>query len=205
MNSFTPKHSVSVAAAIINNAGRVLATRRRDNGQWEPPGGVLELDEAIEDGVVREVLEETGLLVRPVQLSGVYKNMVRGIVALVFRCEVVEQEATVSDEVDEVRWLGPVEIAERMEEAYAVRMLDALDDGRPSVRATDAPSCIPDVFGIATCCLHATSSAANQRQGHRLPLSMQTDTAASISSAMRALGGLGHGRLVAAARVALWR
>ena len=137
MNSFTPKHSVSVAAAIVDDAGRVLATRRRDNGRWEPPGGVLELDEAIEDGLVREVLEETGLLIRPVQLSGVYKNMVRGIVALVFRCEVVEQEATVSDEVDEVRWLGPAEISERMEEAYAVRMLDALDDGRPSVRAHD--------------------------------------------------------------------
>ncbi|HSH82609.1 MAG TPA: NUDIX hydrolase [Herpetosiphonaceae bacterium] len=137
MNSSTPKHSVSVAAAIVDEAGRVLATRRRDNGQWEPPGGVLELDESIEDGLVREVLEETGLLVRPLQLTGVYKNMVRGIVALVFRCEIVKRHVAVTTEVDEICWLAPAEIAERMDEAYAVRVLDALDDRRPSVRAHD--------------------------------------------------------------------
>lgn len=137
MNSSTPRHSVSVAAAIVDDAGRVLATRRRDNGRWEPPGGVLELNESIEAGLVREVHEETGLLVRPVKLTGVYKNMVRAIVALVFRCELVEREAAVSDEVSEIRWLPPAEIAERMDEAYAVRMLDALDEARPWVRAHD--------------------------------------------------------------------
>ena len=39
--------------------GRVLVIRRRDNGRWEPPGGVLELDETFEAGVRREVHEET--------------------------------------------------------------------------------------------------------------------------------------------------
>ncbi len=55
------KHSVSVAAAVVDADGRILVIRRRDNGHWEPPGGVLELDETIEDGLRREVLEETGL------------------------------------------------------------------------------------------------------------------------------------------------
>ena len=41
----TPKHSVSVAAAILDDAGRFLAIRRADNGRWEPPGGILELDD----------------------------------------------------------------------------------------------------------------------------------------------------------------
>ena len=140
MNSSSPKHSVSVAAAIVDDHGRVLATRRRDNGHWEPPGGVLELDESIEDGLVREVLEETGLLVRPLRLTGVYKNMVRGIVALVFRCEVVERETAVSDEVGEIRWFPPSQLGERMEEAYAIRMLDAIHGGRPRVRAHDGRS-----------------------------------------------------------------
>ena len=61
----TPKHSVSVAAAIIDDDGRFLVIRRADNGRWEPPGGVLELDESIEAGLVREVEEETGLRVEP--------------------------------------------------------------------------------------------------------------------------------------------
>ena len=58
-----PRHSVSVAGIVVDDVGRALLIRRRDNGQWEPPGGILELDEAIEHGLRREVLEETGLAV----------------------------------------------------------------------------------------------------------------------------------------------
>src|SRR3954449_4721852 len=79
-------HSVSVAGVVVDEAGRVLVIQRRDNGRWEPPGGVLERDETFEEGVVREVAEETGVTVHVERLTGVYKNMVRGIVALVYRC-----------------------------------------------------------------------------------------------------------------------
>ena len=82
VSDHTRKHSVSVAAAIIDDEGRFLAIRRADNGAWEPPGGVLELDESIEAGLIREVEQETGLQVEPTALTGVYKNMCRGIVAL---------------------------------------------------------------------------------------------------------------------------
>jgi len=41
----TPEHSVSVAGVVVDDQDRVLVIRRRDNGHWEPPGGVLELDE----------------------------------------------------------------------------------------------------------------------------------------------------------------
>jgi len=47
---------------------------------------VLELGEAFEAGVRREVLEETGVEVKVERLFGVYKNLPRGIVAMVFRC-----------------------------------------------------------------------------------------------------------------------
>lgn len=73
--SHRPRHSVSVAAAVVNAEGKVLAVKRRDNGQWEPPGGVLELAESILDGLVREIEEETGLSVKPGRLSGIYKNV----------------------------------------------------------------------------------------------------------------------------------
>lgn len=133
----TPKHSVSVAGAVVDDQGRLLAIRRRDNGHWEPPGGVLELDETIEAGVVREVLEETGLTVRPERLSGVYKNMERGIVALVFRCSVVKGVRAATAEAAEVAWLTPGEVGERMDEAYAVRLLDALGPAGPTIRTHD--------------------------------------------------------------------
>ena len=77
-------HSVSVAGVVIDENGRALVIQRRDNGHWEPPGGVLERDEAIIEGLLREVREETGLIVEPVALTGVYKKMRLGVVALVF-------------------------------------------------------------------------------------------------------------------------
>ena len=106
----TPRHSVSVAAAVVDDHGRLLAIRRRDNGHWEPPGGVLELEETIEDGLLREVHEETGLTVRPERLTGVYKNMERGIVALVFRCSVLAGARTSTSEAIEVAWLTEDEV-----------------------------------------------------------------------------------------------
>jgi 8-oxo-dGTP diphosphatase len=130
------RHSVSVAAAIIDDRGRFLVIRRADNGRWEPPGGVLELDESVEAGLIREVAEETGLTVEPIALTGVYKNMQRGIVALVFRCTIVGQTTRAPHEVSEIAWLTTAELS-RMSEAYRVRLLDALDFGSPHVRAHD--------------------------------------------------------------------
>jgi ADP-ribose pyrophosphatase YjhB (NUDIX family) len=126
-----------VAAAIVDDHDRILAIRRRDNGHWEPPGGVLELDETIEDGLAREIFEETGLTVTADRLTGVYKNLTRGIVALMFRCSIVSGTAARSDEAAEIAWLSADEIVERMDEAYAVRMLDALHSGPPAIRAHD--------------------------------------------------------------------
>jgi 8-oxo-dGTP diphosphatase len=135
--STPPRHSVSVAGAVIDEAGRFLAIRRRDNAHWELPGGVLELDETPEQGVVREVLEETGLTVGPDQLTGVYKNMTRGIIALVFRCHVIAGAAHPTAEASQVAWLTPEEITDRMDEAYAVRLLDAAQHDSVVVRAHD--------------------------------------------------------------------
>jgi 8-oxo-dGTP diphosphatase len=45
------KHSVSVAAVITDPDGRALGVQRRDNGKWEIPGGILELDESIYAGL----------------------------------------------------------------------------------------------------------------------------------------------------------
>lgn len=126
MSEETPKHSVSVAAAVVREDGRVLAIQRRDNAHWEPPGGVLELDETIEDGLRREVREETGLEVDVDQLTGVYKNMELGVVALVFRCRPAVGKPAPTREAVAVEWLELPQIGELMDEAYAIRVLDAV-------------------------------------------------------------------------------
>jgi ADP-ribose pyrophosphatase YjhB (NUDIX family) len=144
----TPRHSVSVAAVITDDHGRALLIQRRDNHHWEPPGGVLELSESIQDGLRREVREETGLDVEPLTLTGVYKNMTRAIVALVFRCTATGGQLTVNGEVTAFRWATQAEVSDLTAEAYAVRILDALrDHGAPAVRQHDGIRLLDSALG----------------------------------------------------------
>jgi 8-oxo-dGTP diphosphatase len=138
VGSIEGRHSVSVAGVVVDESGRALLVRRRDNGHWEPPGGILELGESIADGVRREVLEETGLAVEVRALSGVYKNMARGIVALVFRCRVIAGTLEPTDEASDFIWATRDQVSEMVTEAYAVRVLDALTESlAPFVREHD--------------------------------------------------------------------
>jgi 8-oxo-dGTP diphosphatase len=137
-------HSVSVAGIVVNDEGKVLVIRRRDNNHWEPPGGILEINESFEEGVRREVHEETGIWVTVDRLTGVYKNMTRGIVALVFHCAPNGGSPSVSSESCEVRWMGISEVRTSMTPAYAIRVTDALCSNMATARVHDGV----DVLGI---------------------------------------------------------
>jgi 8-oxo-dGTP diphosphatase len=103
-----------------------------------PPDGVLEVEERITAGLERETLEETGLSVAPLELTGVYKNMRQGIVALVFRCKAIGGRLTLNDEVSDFKWATREEIKTMATEAFAERALDALDaQPVPAVRQHD--------------------------------------------------------------------
>lgn len=136
-------HSVSVAGVVVRDDGRVLVIRRADNGAWEAPGGVLELDEEPSVGACREVLEETGVKVDALRLTGVYKNMARGVLALVFLCRPVGGREQTSSESTDVRWFTRSEVQDRMTEVYSVRVLDALNAGHVPVRSHDGHRFIP--------------------------------------------------------------
>src|SRR5919109_3145453 len=110
MGTPAAKHWVSVAGVVTDDHNRALLIQRRDNRHWEPPGGVLETGETITDGLKREVREETGLDMEPVALTGVYKNMTRGIIALVFRCKITGGELATNDEAAAFRWASETEI-----------------------------------------------------------------------------------------------
>ncbi|WP_255950389.1 NUDIX hydrolase [Streptomyces odontomachi] len=130
---------MSVAGVIIDDRGRALLIQRRDNGHWEPPGGVLEPGETIYEALQREVLEETGVKIAlPATLTGVYKNMTGLIVSLVFRCEAEDGAPTTGEETYALRWATREEVTDLADEAYAIRVLDALDAASPpAVRAHD--------------------------------------------------------------------
>ena len=135
MSGELPRHSVAIAGILIDGQGRALLIQRPENGRWEPPGGVLELTETFRDGVRREVKEETGLDVEPEALTGVYKNLTHGVVALAFRCRVLGGELTLNAEASAFRWAAPAEVPGLTTEVFAYRILDAYrDDPAPAVR-----------------------------------------------------------------------
>jgi hypothetical protein len=68
----------------------------------------------------------------------VYKNMIRGIIALVFRCKITGGDLRASDETTAFRWATETDVAELADEAYAVRILDVLhDEHPPAIRPHD--------------------------------------------------------------------
>lgn len=132
-----PRHSVSVTGIVFRDDGRVLAIQRCDVRRWVPPGGVLELAETPSDGVAREVLEETGIKVQAERLTGVYKNMRRGVVTLAFQCSVIGGRPHPTSEAKRVAWQTVDEAERDMVDARAIRITDALSDKGPFVRAHD--------------------------------------------------------------------
>lgn len=145
MNLFASKHSVSVAAIIFNDNKQVLAIQRRDNNKWEPPGGVLERNETIQEGLMREVKEETGLTIIPETLSGIYQNMPQGIIALVFHCALPpdQQPQTNTNEAQQIRWLTINEAKNLMDEVYTIRILDTHNQ-TPNIRAHNGTHLLPN-------------------------------------------------------------
>lgn len=110
------KIRVGCSAVIRNNDGRVLLTRRRDNGQWCLPSGGMDAGESPSETILREVFEETGLRVRVKRLAGVYSdpnqlvmyqdgNKVQ-IVALHFEAEITGGTPGLSDETSDFGWFS---------------------------------------------------------------------------------------------------
>jgi len=76
-----------VTTLPVTDAGEVVLLRRGIEpgyGAWAQPGGFLEVDETVAEGAARETLEETGLVVKPGELVGIYSRLEAAVVVLVF-------------------------------------------------------------------------------------------------------------------------
>lgn len=114
------KIRVGCSAAIFDERGRILLTRRADNGQWCLPGGGMESGESAAEACEREVFEETGLRVRVKRLVGVYSHADQlvvypdgnkaHIVALHFEAEVIGGELGLSNETTDFGYFSVDEI-----------------------------------------------------------------------------------------------
>jgi 8-oxo-dGTP diphosphatase len=74
-----PERPLVGVGGVVIDSGRALLIRRASEplrGEWSIPGGMLELGETLEQGVARELLEETGLQVRVLELIEVFERIV---------------------------------------------------------------------------------------------------------------------------------
>ena len=74
-----PERPLVGVGGVVIDRGRALLIRRASEplrGEWSIPGGMLELGETLEEGVARELLEETGLTVRVLDLIEVFDRIV---------------------------------------------------------------------------------------------------------------------------------
>jgi ADP-ribose pyrophosphatase YjhB (NUDIX family) len=125
-----------VAAFIRSDDGRILLTRRTDNGRWCLPGGHVDPGESVAEACVREVQEETGLEVVVTRMIGVYSspdflvtypdgNRAQ-FVSICLGAEVVSGEPALSDETTQVGYYT-------LEEVHAMDVMEThhqrIEDG----------------------------------------------------------------------------
>jgi ADP-ribose pyrophosphatase YjhB (NUDIX family) len=102
-----------VTAIPVTDDGQVVLIRRGiepGRGSWAQPGGFLEIDETVGEAAVREALEETGLIVEPGDIVGLYTRLEAAVVVLVFEARIVGGKMAPTPEALEVRAFAPAAI-----------------------------------------------------------------------------------------------
>lgn len=117
----TPNSIVPAASAVVvDDEGKILLHKRRDNHLWSLPGGAMELGESIKETIIREVKEETGFVVKVVRCIGIYTDPrhiiayadgeVRQQFSICFECRIVGGRKLVSPESTEVKFFRKDEL-----------------------------------------------------------------------------------------------
>lgn len=121
-----PERPVVGVGGVVISGGRALLVRRASpplQGEWSIPGGMLETGETIEQGVRRELAEETGLEVRVNGFIEVFERISLDeagrhkyhYVVLDYFCEPLRGEARAGSDAAEVAWVSEQDL-----EAYAI-------------------------------------------------------------------------------------
>jgi 8-oxo-dGTP diphosphatase len=112
-----PKRPVLGVGALIFNRNRILLVERGKEplkGYWSLPGGVLETGETLEQGVIREVREETGLEVKPLWVLEIFERIMRDphgapeyhYVLIDYVCRVTGGSLRAADDASRAAWVG---------------------------------------------------------------------------------------------------
>jgi 8-oxo-dGTP diphosphatase len=122
-----------IASAVITHEGKVLLVRRRvkeGSLSWQFPGGEVEPDETAGQAAVREVREETDLIVRDSTILGERVHPNTGRTMVYVACDVVSGNAQVidDDELDNLAWIDKGNLSEYVPYGFYQPVQEYLND-----------------------------------------------------------------------------
>ena len=97
----------------VNANGEIVLLRRGiepGRGSWAQPGGFLEVDETVTEAAIRETLEETGLIIEPGEIIGLYSRLEAAVVVIAFEARVVGGAYRLNPEALEIEAFAPERI-----------------------------------------------------------------------------------------------
>lgn len=115
---------VAVAAIIENDRGEILLVKRNPDAEfpncWEDVGGRLKQSESPEDGLRREIEEETGIedieIIKPLTVFHVYRKNIKKaeneLIGISYWCKTTTTNVTLSNEHTDFKWVSPEEALE---------------------------------------------------------------------------------------------
>lgn len=110
---FVPTHSLGAGGLVQNSKGEILVIREREATTYKLPGGHIELGEKIEDAVIREVLEETGIHTQFSAVLGMASThpyrFGKSNIYIVCKLAPLSTEINIQDthEIDDAKWVSP--------------------------------------------------------------------------------------------------
>ena len=115
-----PTHIAAAAGYVEEKNGNMLLVKLQHRG-WDTPGGQIEVGENLEEGVLREIFEESGITAAVRCLVGIYSNVGQHLyydgvtnvptkVMFDFICDYVDGTPTTSDETSEVIWIPKTKV-----------------------------------------------------------------------------------------------
>ena len=134
---------IGAFAVIFDSEQRVLLSHRKDYDLWNLPGGGLEEGETPWDGVIREVKEETGLVVQIVRLAGIYSKPQYNEILFSFICEINGGDLEDSLEADKHEYFSVKSLPANTVKKQVERIQDAMSENETVVLKTqEGPSSI---------------------------------------------------------------
>ena len=129
------QNSKPTASALILDGDQVLLGKRNINpskGMWDVPGGFLESREHPEDGMKREVLEETGLKVEIIAMTGIFmdKYGIDGDATLniCYTVKITGGKEKTGDDLEELRWFKIFKLPKKIAFKNGREMLNKLKE-----------------------------------------------------------------------------